>query len=149
MCAEFDSNTGYFYSTYEDYCESSISEKKKIIILGGGPNRIGQGIEFDYCCVHASFAISKLGYESIMINCNPETVSTDYDSSDKLYFEPITLEDVLEICKIEKAQGVIVQLGGQTPLKIANDLNQNLIPIIGTASKMIDIAEDREKLKNF
>ena len=117
--AEFESSTAYMYSTYEDECEANVTQNKKIMILGGGPNRIGQGIEFDYCCVHASLGLRESGYETIMVNCNPETVSTDFDTSDRLYFEPITVEDVLSIADIEKPDGVIVQYGGQTPLKIA------------------------------
>ena len=122
--AEFASNTAYLYSTYEEFCEADPTDRQKIMILGGGPNRIGQGIEFDYCCVHASFALKEAGYETIMVNCNPETVSTDYDSSDRLYFEPVTLEDVLEIVHKEKPKGVIVQYGGQTPLKLARALEE-------------------------
>ncbi len=133
------------YSTYEDECESRPSERKKIMILGGGPNRIGQGIEFDYCCVHAAMALREEGIESIMVNCNPETVSTDYDTSDRLYFEPLTLEDVLEICDVEKPWGVIVQFGGQTPLKLAVALAQAGVPILGTSADAIDRAEDRER----
>ena len=146
--AEFASNTAYLYSTYEaagSECEAAPSDKKKIIVLGGGPNRIGQGIEFDYCCVHAAMAMREDGYETIMVNCNPETVSTDYDTSDRLYFEPVTLEDVLEIVAIEKPVGVIVQYGGQTPLKLALALEANGVPIIGTTPDMIDAAEDRER----
>jgi carbamoyl-phosphate synthase large subunit len=130
--AEFATNTAYMYSTYEDECEANPTDKKKIMVLGGGPNRIGQGIEFDYCCVHAAMAMREDGYETIMVNCNPETVSTDYDTSDRLYFEPLTLEDVLEIVAIEKPVGVIVQYGGQTPLKLALALEANGVPIIGT-----------------
>ncbi len=146
--AEFASNTAYLYSTYEQVgseCEALPSDKKKIIVLGGGPNRIGQGIEFDYCCVHAAMAMREDGYETIMVNCNPETVSTDYDTSDRLYFEPVTLEDVLEIVAVEKPVGVIVQYGGQTPLKLALALEKNGVPIIGTSPDMIDAAEDRER----
>ncbi len=146
--AEFASNTAYLYSTYEQAgseCEAAPSDKKKIIVLGGGPNRIGQGIEFDYCCVHAAMAMREDGYETIMVNCNPETVSTDYDTSDRLYFEPVTLEDVLEIVAVEKPVGVIVQYGGQTPLKLALALEKNGVPIIGTSPDMIDAAEDRER----
>ncbi|MBT7542788.1 MAG: carbamoyl-phosphate synthase large subunit [Gammaproteobacteria bacterium] len=146
--AEFPTSTSYLYSTYEQFCEALPSKNKKIIVVGSGPNRIGQGIEFDYCCVHASKAAQELGYETIMINCNPETVSTDYDTSDRLYFEPITLESVLNIVNIEKPDGVIVQYGGQTPLKLVNDLSKYGVPIIGTSSKSIDAAEDREKFKN-
>ena len=145
--AEFPTETAYMYSTYEEECESLPSEKEKIIILGGGPNRIGQGIEFDYCCVHAAFAMKELGYETIMINCNPETVSTDYDTSHRLYFESLTLEDVLEIVRIEKPKGVIVQYGGQTPLKLARALEAEGVPIIGTPPDAIDCAEDRERFK--
>ena len=145
--AEFSTDTAYMYSTYEEECESKPSDKKKIMVLGGGPNRIGQGIEFDYCCVHAALALREDGYETIMVNCNPETVSTDYDTSDRLYFEPVTLEDVLEIVAIEKPVGVIVQYGGQTPLKLARDLEANGVPIIGTSPDMIDAAEDRERFQ--
>lgn len=147
--AEFATNTAYMYSTYEQECESEPSHKKKIIVLGGGPNRIGQGIEFDYCCVHAALSLREDGYETIMVNCNPETVSTDYDTSDRLYFEPLTLEDVLEIVRIEKPVGVIVQYGGQTPLKLARDLEANGVPIIGTSPDSIDIAEDRERFQKL
>jgi carbamoyl-phosphate synthase large subunit len=145
--AEFEAYTPYFYSTYESECESEPTEKRKIIILGGGPNRIGQGIEFDYCCVHGAFALSAAGFETIMINCNPETVSTDYDTSDRLYFEPLTLEDVLEIVAVEKPEGVIVQYGGQTPLKLAVALKQAGVPVIGTSPDAIDRAEDRERFQ--
>ncbi|MFZ6802012.1 carbamoyl-phosphate synthase large subunit [Undibacterium sp. Di24W] len=149
-CAgEFATKTAYMYSTYEDECESAPTDKKKIIVLGGGPNRIGQGIEFDYCCVHAAFAMREDGYETIMVNCNPETVSTDYDTSDRLYFEPLTLEDVLEIVDLEKPVGVIVQYGGQTPLKLALELEANGVPIIGTSPDMIDAAEDRERFQKM
>ncbi|MGI4850071.1 MAG: carbamoyl-phosphate synthase large subunit [Janthinobacterium lividum] len=149
-CAgEFSTNTAYMYSTYEEECESKPTDRKKIMVLGGGPNRIGQGIEFDYCCVHAAFAMREDGYETIMVNCNPETVSTDYDTSDRLYFEPLTLEDVLEIVAIEKPVGVIVQYGGQTPLKLALDLEANGVPIIGTSPDMIDAAEDRERFQKL
>ena len=137
------------YSTYEDECEAAPTDKKKIMVLGGGPNRIGQGIEFDYCCVHAALAMREDGYETIMVNCNPETVSTDYDTSDRLYFEPLTLEDVLEIVDKEKPTGVIVQYGGQTPLKLALDLEANGVPIIGTSPDMIDAAEDRERFQKL
>ncbi|MDN6886876.1 carbamoyl-phosphate synthase large subunit [Variovorax sp. CAN2819] len=147
--AEFATNTAYMYSTYEDECEADPSDKKKIMVLGGGPNRIGQGIEFDYCCVHAALAMREDGYETIMVNCNPETVSTDYDTSDRLYFEPLTLEDVLEIVDKEKPLGVIVQYGGQTPLKLALDLEANGVPIIGTSPDMIDAAEDRERFQKL
>ena len=143
--AEFVAHTPYLYSTYEDECEAEPTDKKKIMILGGGPNRIGQGIEFDYCCVHAVFALREAGYETIMVNCNPETVSTDYDTSDRLYFEPVTLEDVLEIIETEKPDGVIVQFGGQTPLKLAVALEAAGAPIIGTPPDAIDRAEDRER----
>ncbi|MFP6865303.1 MAG: carbamoyl-phosphate synthase large subunit, partial [Roseibacillus sp.] len=142
--AEFEAYTPYYYSTYGDENEARESDKKKIVILGGGPNRIGQGIEFDDCCVHASFALKELGYETIMVNSNPETVSTDYDTSDKLYFEPLTLEDVLNICEQEKPDGVIVQFGGQTPLNLAADLERHGVPIIGTSPKSIELAEDRK-----
>lgn len=145
--AEFPAHSAYLYSTYEKECEAAPSNRQKILILGGGPNRIGQGIEFDYCCVHASQALRESGYETIMINCNPETVSTDYDTSDRLYFEPLTLEDVLEIVRIEKPQGVIVQYGGQTPLKLCKELEKNGVPIIGTSPDAIDRAEDRERFQ--
>ena len=147
--AEFDTNTAYMYSTYEEECESRPSDREKIMVLGGGPNRIGQGIEFDYCCVHASLALRDDGFETIMVNCNPETVSTDYDISDRLYFEPLTLEDVLEIVEVEKPKGVIVQYGGQTPLKLAAGLHAAGVPIIGTSPEMIDNAEDREKFQKL
>ncbi len=147
--AEFPTNTAYMYSTYEDECEAAPTDRKKIMVLGGGPNRIGQGIEFDYCCVHAALAMREDGYETIMVNCNPETVSTDYDTSDRLYFEPLTLEDVLEIVDKEKPLGVIVQYGGQTPLKLALDLEANGVPIIGTSPDMIDAAEDRERFQQL
>ncbi len=147
--AEFATGTAYMYSTYEEDCESQPSDRKKIMVLGGGPNRIGQGIEFDYCCVHAALALREDGYETIMVNCNPETVSTDYDTSDRLYFEPLTLEDVLEIVAIEKPLGVIVQFGGQTPLKLARDLEANGVPIIGTSPDSIDVAEDRERFQKL
>ncbi len=145
--AEFATRTAYLYSTYEEECEAQPSDRKKVMVLGGGPNRIGQGIEFDYCCVHAALALRQDGYETIMVNCNPETVSTDYDTSDRLYFEPLTLEDVLEIVEKEKPFGVIVQFGGQTPLKLARDLERAGVPIIGTSPDMIDAAEDRERFK--
>ncbi len=145
--AEFEAHTPYLYSTYESECEVEPTAEKKIIILGGGPNRIGQGIEFDYCCVHACFGLKKLGYETIMVNCNPETVSTDYDTADRLYFEPLTLEDVLHIVEIEKPVGVIVQLGGQTPLKLALSLEAAGVPILGTPPEWIDCAEDRERFQ--
>jgi len=147
--AEFATTTAYMYSTYEDYCEADPTDREKIIILGGGPNRIGQGIEFDYCCVHAAFALKEIGYETIMVNCNPETVSTDYDTSDRLYFEPLTLEDVLEIVDKEKPKGVIVQYGGQTPLKLARALEAAKVPIIGTSPDSIDLAEDRERFQKL
>jgi carbamoyl-phosphate synthase large subunit len=150
--AEFSTNTAYMYSTYETEggeCEAAPTDRKKIMVLGGGPNRIGQGIEFDYCCVHAALAMREDGYETIMVNCNPETVSTDYDTSDRLYFEPLTLEDVLEIVDKEKPMGVIVQYGGQTPLKLALDLERNGVPIIGTSPDMIDAAEDRERFQKL
>jgi carbamoyl-phosphate synthase large subunit len=147
--AEFSTSTAYLYSTYEEECEAAPTNNKKIMVLGGGPNRIGQGIEFDYCCVHASFALRESGYETIMVNCNPETVSTDYDTSDRLYFEPLTLEDVLEIVEIEKPVGVIVQYGGQTPLKLAKSLEAAGVPIIGTSPESIDIAEDRERFQKL
>jgi carbamoyl-phosphate synthase large subunit len=147
--AEFATRTAYMYSTYEDECEAQPTDRKKIMVLGGGPNRIGQGIEFDYCCVHAAMALREDGYETIMVNCNPETVSTDYDTSDRLYFEPLTLEDVLEIVDKEKPMGVIVQFGGQTPLKLARDLEANGVPIIGTSPDMIDAAEDRERFQQL
>ncbi len=147
--AEFASSTAYMYSTYEETCEANPSDRKKILILGGGPNRIGQGIEFDYCCVHAALAMREDGYETIMVNCNPETVSTDYDTSDRLYFEPVTLEDVLAIVALEKPEGVIVQFGGQTPLKLARDLEAAGVPIIGTSPEAIDRAEDRERFQQM
>jgi len=147
--AEFATNTAYMYSTYEEECEAQPTDRKKIMVLGGGPNRIGQGIEFDYCCVHAALALREDGFETIMVNCNPETVSTDYDTSDRLYFEPLTLEDVLEIVHVEKPFGVIVQFGGQTPLKLARDLEANGVPIIGTTPDSIDIAEDRERFQKL
>ncbi len=145
--AEFSTNTAYMYSTYEEECESQPTNNKKIMVLGGGPNRIGQGIEFDYCCVHAALAMREDGYETIMVNCNPETVSTDYDTSDRLYFEPLTLEDVLEVVAVEKPVGVIVQYGGQTPLKLAHGLAKSGVPIIGTSVDMIDMAEDRARFQ--
>jgi carbamoyl-phosphate synthase large subunit len=147
--AEFATSTAYMYSTYEDECEAAPSDRKKIIVLGGGPNRIGQGIEFDYCCVHAALALREDGFETIMFNCNPETVSTDYDTSDRLYFEPLTLEDVLEIVHKENPAGVIVQYGGQTPLKLARALEANGVPIIGTSPESIDVAEDRERFQKL
>ncbi len=147
--AEFASSTAYMYSTYEEECEAHASDRDKILVLGGGPNRIGQGIEFDYCCVHAALAMREDGYETIMVNCNPETVSTDFDTSDRLYFEPVTLEDVLEIVDLEKPKGVIVQFGGQTPLKLARDLEAAGVPIIGTTPDAIDEAEDRERFQKM
>ena len=147
--AEFASNTAYMYSTYDEECEAAPTDKKKIMVLGGGPNRIGQGIEFDYCCVHAAMAMREDGYETIMVNCNPETVSTDYDTSDRLYFEPLTLEDVLEIVDVEQPDGVIVQYGGQTPLKLALGLEAEGVKIIGTTPDMIDAAEDRERFQKL
>ena len=147
--AEFAASTAYMYSTYEEECEAEPTDRKKVMVLGGGPNRIGQGIEFDYCCVHAAFAMREDGYETIMVNCNPETVSTDYDTSDRLYFEPLTLEDVLEIVYKERPFGVIVQYGGQTPLKLARDLEAAGVPIIGTSPDSIDLAEDRERFQQL
>ena len=149
-CAgEFEATTAYMYSTYQDECESNPTKNKKVVVLGGGPNRIGQGIEFDYCCVHASMAMKEEEYETIMVNCNPETVSTDYDTSDRLYFEPITLEDVLAIIELENPYGVIIQFGGQTPLKLAQELEKNKVPILGTSPDKIDLAEDRERFQQF
>jgi carbamoyl-phosphate synthase large subunit len=149
-CAgEFATGTAYLYSTYEEECEAAPTDRKKVMVLGGGPNRIGQGIEFDYCCVHAALALREDGFETLMVNCNPETVSTDYDTSDRLYFEPLTLEDVLEIVHVEKPWGVVVQYGGQTPLKLARDLAANGVPIIGTSPDMIDRAEDRERFQQM
>ena len=147
--AEFSTSTAYLYSTYEEECESAPTGNDKIMVLGGGPNRIGQGIEFDYCCVHAAMACRADGFETIMVNCNPETVSTDYDTSDRLYFEPLTLEDVLEIIHVEQPKGVIVQYGGQTPLKLARGLEANGAPIIGTSADAIDHAEDRERFQQM
>ncbi len=147
--AEFAATTAYMYSTYEEECEALPEAREKIMILGGGPNRIGQGIEFDYCCVHAAYAMSDSGYQTIMVNCNPETVSTDYDTSDRLYFEPLTLEDVLEIIRVEQPTGIIVHYGGQTPLKLANGLEQAGAPIIGTSPDSIDLAEDRERFQRL
>ncbi|SFM78238.1 carbamoyl-phosphate synthase large subunit [Halopseudomonas yangmingensis] len=147
--AEFATDTAYMYSTYEEECEANPSGREKIMVLGGGPNRIGQGIEFDYCCVHAALAMREDGYETIMVNCNPETVSTDYDTSDRLYFEPVTLEDVLEIVRVEQPKGVIVQYGGQTPLKLARALEEAGVPIIGTSPEAIDRAEDRERFQQM
>ena len=145
--AEFATSTAYLYSTYEEECEALPTNKRKIMILGGGPNRIGQGIEFDYCCVHAALQLREDGFETIMVNCNPETVSTDYDTSDRLYFEPLTLEDVLEVIAKEKPEGVIVQYGGQTPLKLSRALEAAGAPIIGTSPDSIDMAEDRERFQ--
>jgi hypothetical protein len=145
--AEFATSTAYMYSTYEEECEANPTERRKIMILGGGPNRIGQGIEFDYCCVHAALQLRADGFETIMVNCNPETVSTDYDISDRLYFEPLTLEDVLEVMEKEKPEGVIVQFGGQTPLKLSRALEEAGVPIIGTTPDSIDVAEDRERFQ--
>ena len=147
--AEFETRTAYMYSTYQDECEAMPTDRRKIMVLGGGPNRIGQGIELDYCCVHAAMALREDGYETIMVNCNPETVSTDYDTSDRLYFEPVTLEDVLEICRIEKPEGVIVQYGGQTPLKICRALEAEGVRIVGTSTDAIDCAEDRERFQKL
>ena len=147
--AEFSTSTAYMYSTYDEECEAAPTNRDKIMVLGGGPNRIGQGIEFDYCCVHAALSMRDDGYETIMVNCNPETVSTDYDTSDRLYFEPVTLEDVLEIVRVEKPKGVIVQYGGQTPLKLARDLEENGVNIIGTSPDAIDRAEDRERFQQM
>ncbi|MEK9647945.1 MAG: carbamoyl-phosphate synthase large subunit, partial [Gammaproteobacteria bacterium] len=147
--AEFRSTTAYMYSCYEEECEANVSDRKKIIVLGGGPNRIGQGIEFDYCCVHAALAMREEGYEAIMVNCNPETVSTDFNISDRLYFEPVTLEDVMEIVHIEKPDGVIVQFGGQTPLKLVTQMERLGVPIIGTTADAIDRAEDRERFQSM
>ncbi len=147
--AEFEAHTPYLYSTYEEECEAQPTDRRKIMVLGGGPNRIGQGIEFDYCCVHAAFALSEDGYETIMVNCNPETVSTDYDTSDRLYFEPLTFEDVMAIVDTEQPDGVIVQFGGQTPLKLAAGLEAAGVPIIGTSPDMIDLAEDRERFQQL
>ena len=147
--AEFETSTAYMYSTYQDECESNPTKKKKIMVLGGGPNRIGHGIEFDYCCVHAAQVLKEEGFETIMVNCNPETVSTDYDTSDRLYFEPITLEDVLEIYEVEKPKGLIIQYGGQTPLKLAKDLEKNGVPILGTSPDQIDLSEDRSRFQKF
>jgi carbamoyl-phosphate synthase large subunit len=143
--AEFEAETPYHYSTYERESELTVSDRKKVVILGGGPNRIGQGIEFDYCCVHGVFALEEEGFETIMINCNPETVSTDYDQVDKLYFEPLTLENVLDICEVEKPDGVIIAFGGQTPLKLAKSLEAQGVPILGTSPDDIDVAEDRKR----
>jgi carbamoyl-phosphate synthase large subunit len=147
--AEFSTATAYLYSTYGEACEAAPTDRRKVMVLGGGPNRIGQGIEFDYCCVHAALALREDGFETIMVNCNPETVSTDFDTSDRLYFEPLTLEDVLEIVDREKPLGVIVQYGGQTPLKLARDLEANGVPIVGTSPDSIDMAEDRERFQQL
>jgi len=147
--AEFATPTAYMYSSYERECESEPSDRQKVIVLGGGPNRIGQGIEFDYCCVHASLALKEAGFETIMVNCNPETVSTDYDTSDRLYFEPLTLEDVLEIVRCESPMGVIVQFGGQTPLRLSRELEANGTPIIGTSPASIHLAEDRDDFQHL
>jgi carbamoyl-phosphate synthase large subunit len=147
--AEFATSTAYLYSTYEEECEAEPTDRRKIVILGGGPNRIGQGIEFDYCCVHAALALREDGFETIMVNCNPETVSTDYDTSDRLYFEPLTFEDVMEILHVEQPFGVIVQYGGQTPLKLAKALGAAGVPIIGTSPDSIDVAEDRERFQKL
>ena len=147
--AEFPTDTAYLYSSYDEECEAKPTGRDKIMILGGGPNRIGQGIEFDYCCVHAALALREDGYETIMVNCNPETVSTDYDTSDRLYFEPLTFEDVMEIIDLEKPKGVIVQFGGQTPLKLARALEAAGAPIIGTSPDSIDLAEDRERFQKL
>jgi carbamoyl-phosphate synthase large subunit len=147
--AEFSTNTAYMYSTYEEECEAAPTERRKIMILGGGPNRIGQGIEFDYCCVHASLALREAGFETIMVNCNPETVSTDYDTSDRLYFEPLTFEDVMEVVELERPEGIIVQFGGQTPLKLCRKLEAAGAPIIGTSPDSIDLAEDRERFQKL
>ena len=147
--AEFATSTAYLYSTYEEECEAAPTSRRKIVILGGGPNRIGQGIEFDYCCVHAALALREDGFETIMVNCNPETVSTDYDTSDRLYFEPLTFEDVMEVLHVEQPLGVIVQYGGQTPLKLAKPLEAAGVPIIGTSPDSIDVAEDRERFQKL
>jgi carbamoyl-phosphate synthase large subunit len=142
-------NSAYYYSTYNGKDKVEVSDRKKIMVLGGGPNRIGQGIEFDYCCVHAALAIRDAGFESIMVNCNPETVSTDYDTSDKLYFEPLTVEDVLSIYHKEKPEGIIVQFGGQTPLNIANELAEAGVNVLGTTPDTIDLAEDRDRFRKI
>ena len=147
--AEFSTSTAYLYSTYEEECEANPTTARKIMILGGGPNRIGQGIEFDYCCVHAAMVLREDGFETLMVNCNPETVSTDYDTSDRLYFEPLTFEDVMEIIEKEKPEGVIVQYGGQTPLKLSRALAAAGAPIIGTTPDSIDVAEDRERFQKL
>jgi carbamoyl-phosphate synthase large subunit len=143
--AEFATNTAYMYSTYEEECEAQPTDKKKIMVLGGGPNRIGQGIEFDYCCVHAALAMREDGYETIMVNCNPETVSTDYDTSDRLYFEPLAFEDVMNIVEKEQPEGVVIQFGGQTPLRLAVPLHQAGVKILGTSPDAVDLAEDRKR----
>src|SRR5204862_1662618 len=140
-----EAHTPYLYSTYGSECEARPTDRKKVIILGGGPNRIGQGIEFDYGCVDAAMALGEEGIESVMVNCNPDTVSTDYDTSDRLYFDPVTLEDVLAVCEAEQPVGVIVQLGGQTPLTLAAELSRVGVPILGTTTGSIDLAEDRKK----
>jgi carbamoyl-phosphate synthase large subunit len=147
--AEFKTTSAYLYSTYHGASEADPDDRKKVVVLGGGPNRIGQGIEFDYCCVHAAHALREDGYETIMVNCNPETVSTDYDTSDRLFFEPVTLEDVLEICRIEKPFGVIVQYGGQTPINLCRKLEKEGVPILGTTPDSIDIAEDRGRFQKL
>jgi carbamoyl-phosphate synthase large subunit len=147
--AEFVAHTPYLYATYERVCEAAPQAVKKVMILGGGPNRIGQGIEFDYCCVHAAFALKEDGYQTIMVNCNPETVSTDYDTSDRLYFEPLTFEDVMNIVEVERPDGVIVQFGGQTPLNLALPLARAGVPILGTSPDSIDRAEDRERFQQL
>ena len=147
--AEFEASTPYYYSTYESEDECRVSDKRKAMILGGGPNRIGQGIEFDYCCVHAAFSLKEDGWETIMVNSNPETVSTDYDTSDKLYFEPLTLENVLNIYDKERPDGVILQLGGQTPLNLAEGLQKAGVPIFGTSPEAIALAEDRDLFQNL
>ncbi len=147
--AEFEAHTPYLYSTYGSECEARPTDRKKVIILGGGPNRIGQGIEFDYCCVHAAMALREEGIESIMVNCNPETVSTDYDTSDRLYFEPLTEEDVLNIVEREQPLGVVLQFGGQTPLKLALPLSKAGVRILGTSPEAIDRAEDRERFRDL
>ena len=147
--AEFPTSTAYLYSTYDQECEAAPTHRDKIMILGGGPNRIGQGIEFDYCCVHAALALREDGFETLMVNCNPETVSTDFDTSDRLYFEPLTFEDVMAIIDVEKPKGVIVQFGGQTPLKLARQLEAAGAPIIGTSPDAIDLAEDRDRFQKL
>ena len=147
--AEFVSTTAYMYSTYEEECEASPSDRDKIMVLGGGPNRVGQGIEFDYCCVQAALAMREDGFETIMVNCNPETVSTDFNVSDRLYFEPLTFEDVIEVVKLERPVGVIVQFGGQTPLNLVKQLEEAGVPVIGTSPDAIDRAEDRERFQQL